>query len=78
MEKKTSRENNIELKSAILSCIGDGIIAKDPKGKIIYMNYIAEEINGWKEEESICKDIHSVFEIINANTNESLNFLSIM
>lgn len=72
MEKKTSRENNIELKSAILSCIGDGIIAMDPKGKIIYMNYIAEEITGWKEEESIGKDIHSVFEIINANTNESL------
>ena len=39
----------------------------DPKGKIIYMNYIAEEITGWKEEESIGKDIHSVFEIINAN-----------
>ena len=26
MEKKTSRENNIELKSAILSCIGDGLL----------------------------------------------------
>ncbi|MGI6084220.1 MAG: PAS domain S-box protein [Acetivibrionales bacterium] len=72
MKKETSEAKHHELESAILSCIGDGIIAMDVKGKVVYINNISEEITGYTKDEAIGKDIDSVLNIFNANTKEPL------
>ncbi len=60
------------IKSA-LSCVGDGVIITDTEGKIIFINSIAEKLTGWNFDETLGKDFDSVFYLVNAETNQSLN-----
>jgi len=71
MERNTNA-NEHELREAILSGIGDGIIAVDLNKKIIYMNHIAEKITGWNTDEATGKNIDSVLAIFNADTKEPI------
>ena len=48
---------------AILSSIGDGIIATGPDGKIIVMNKVAEKLLGWKVEEAMGKLYNEVISL---------------
>jgi PAS domain S-box-containing protein len=61
MEDLEDAKNQLELEKAkdeaILSNIGDGLIAVDNQGKIIIMNKVAEEMLGWKLKELINKAI---------------------
>lgn len=43
---------------ALLSSIGDGVMATDTEGKVIFMNHAAELSLGWKSEELLGKNIH--------------------
>ncbi|MBZ0296332.1 MAG: PAS domain-containing protein [Anaerolineae bacterium] len=53
-----------------LTSIGDGVIATDPKGRIVFMNPVAAEMTGWKVEEALGKKIQDVFYIINEITHQ--------
>lgn len=72
MQIKILNGENLELASATLSCVGDGIISTDTAGKIIFMNTMAEEILGWKTEDAIGKHIDTVFEIYCERTRQKL------
>ncbi|AKL96896.1 sensory/regulatory protein RpfC [Clostridium aceticum] len=58
-----------------LACIGDGVIATDLKGTILYMNTSAVELTGWKLEEALGKPINQVLPIINMHTNEVMDLV---
>lgn len=55
-----------------LYSIGDGVITTDSKGRVQYMNPIAEELTGWKESEAQGKQIEEVFEIIHEYTRAAV------
>ncbi len=55
-----------------LSSIGDGVIATDTKGKISFMNAVAEALTGWTLNEAAQKPIEQVFQIINEKTGREL------
>ncbi|HZX21678.1 MAG TPA: PAS domain S-box protein [Clostridia bacterium] len=64
------KENKLLIKT--LSCMGDGVIVTDIKGNIFYMNTVAEELTGWKFDIARRKDFSDVFNIVDADTCESL------
>ncbi|MEW6735701.1 MAG: PAS domain S-box protein [Acidobacteriota bacterium] len=53
-----------------LSSIGDAVIATDNKGKVTFINPIAESLTGWKQEDAIGKSLIEVFKIVNEKTRE--------
>lgn len=56
--------------STTLASIGDAVIAIDLSGKITFMNYVAEELTGWKLMEVSKKSMKTVFNIINEQTRK--------
>lgn len=63
------REENLR---TTLQSIGDGVISTDKKGYIVNMNPIAEHLCGWKLSEARGIPLPEVFNIINADTRESV------
>jgi PAS domain S-box-containing protein len=53
-----------------LTGIGDAVIATDPKGRVIFLNRVAEEMTGKTRAGSIGKDIFEVFPLFNERTLE--------
>ncbi|HUW51206.1 MAG TPA: EAL domain-containing protein [Sulfuricella sp.] len=51
-----------------LLSIGDGVITTDKNGLIEYLNPIAEELSGWRNEEAQGQPVKVVFNVINENT----------
>jgi PAS domain S-box-containing protein/putative nucleotidyltransferase with HDIG domain len=47
--------------STILRSIGDGIIAADIRGRIEFMNPLAEQLTGWSQGEALEKPLEEVF-----------------
>lgn len=57
-------ENQEEYKTTLHS-IGDAVITTDLKGKIKYLNPVAEKLTGWNLSEAKNKNLREVFSIIN-------------
>jgi PAS domain S-box-containing protein len=55
-----------------LTGINDGVIATDVNGAIVFINGAAEQITGWKQAESVGKDVYSIF-----NMQEDFTYLPI-
>ncbi|HEY5603129.1 MAG TPA: PAS domain-containing protein, partial [Gammaproteobacteria bacterium] len=53
-----------------LHSIGDGVITTDTDGIIDYMNPVAENLTGWSTQTAIGKRLQSVFQVVNANSNQ--------
>lgn len=47
-----------------LTSIGDGVIATDVTGRVIFINRTAEELSGWFREEAIGRPLPEVFRIV--------------
>ncbi|NLN06877.1 MAG: response regulator [Firmicutes bacterium] len=58
--------------TAIINCMGDGVIATDVSGIINYMNSSAEQITGWQQQEALGRELTAVFSLFHAETNEPL------
>lgn len=56
-----------------LNSIGDGVISTDKKGCVTHMNPVAEMMTGYSVEEALGKELKSVFNIINAETRNSVD-----
>ncbi len=72
IEKEDELQKKNQLLSATLESIGDGVITTDIKGKITALNYIAENLTGWKEKNAIGKSVEDVFNIVSANKRKIL------
>jgi len=51
-----------------LASIGDGVIATDAEGKVIFMNTVASELTGWHVADARGLSLHAVFQIVNEET----------
>ncbi len=71
MDKKL-KENERWL-SITLKSIGDGVIATDKKGKIRFLNPVAEKLTGWKQIDALDNDLSDVFKIIHEKTGAILD-----
>lgn len=48
--------------------IGDAVIACDPKGNVVFMNRVAEQVTGWREADAKDHPLEEVFQIVNEST----------
>ncbi len=53
---------------ATLSCIGDGVITTDNKGKVTFLNPVAQNLTGWTQEDASGRELEEVFNIVNETT----------
>ncbi|MCC2668402.1 MAG: tmoS, partial [Armatimonadetes bacterium] len=53
-----------------LSSIGDGVIATDQQGQILFLNPVAEMLTGWSREEALGRQMGEVFHIVSEETRE--------
>ena len=51
-----------------LRSIGDAVIACNTEGNVVFMNLIAEQLTGWKEDEARGQTLSAVFPIFNEET----------
>lgn len=65
--------NQSKLFSNILGSLGDGVIATEMTGTIIYLNQAAERITGWEANKAINRNINEVMKI---NTDEEDDLIS--
>ncbi|TAK03081.1 MAG: PAS domain S-box protein [Candidatus Manganitrophaceae bacterium] len=47
-----------------LGSIGDGVIATDVTGRVLFINRTAEELSGWFQEEAVGRPLSEVFHIV--------------
>lgn len=64
------RENEQWL-AAVINSIGDGVIASDNSGKVVFVNPVAEVLTGWKRDEAKGKDLSEVFCVVDEPTAAS-------
>ncbi|MEX0982934.1 MAG: ATP-binding protein [Bacteroidales bacterium] len=55
-----------------LNSIGDAVISTDKKGRVEYLNPVAEQITGWTLREARGKRLDKVFRIINEETRNTV------
>jgi PAS domain S-box-containing protein len=57
--------------SITLKSINEAVIATDKKGKVNFMNPVAESITGWKEKDVVGNKLRDVFVLIDEKTGKS-------
>jgi PAS domain S-box-containing protein len=53
-----------------LNSIGDGVIATDADGRVIFLNPVAEQLTGWTQAEAVNRPVDEIFHIINQETRQ--------
>lgn len=53
-----------------LDAIGDAVLVVDPRGKLIYLNRVAETMTGWSSEKAVGRPVEQVFFIFDGDTRE--------
>ena len=66
-EKLASEQERL---AVTLRSIGDGVIATDTEGRIVFLNKVAEKLTGWTSEEAQGLASTEVFNIINEKTGQ--------
>ncbi len=57
---------------ALLKSISDGVIASDLQDLITFMNPVAENLTGWKQEEACGRNSSEIFNIANGETHNPI------
>ncbi len=68
-------KENEKWMTAVLKGIGDAVIATDKEGYVKFVNPVAENLTGWKEEEIRNKLLKDVLDIIDEETGEKIEKL---
>lgn len=67
MERKLKQSE--QWLATILKSIGDGVITSDAIGTITFMNPVAEELTGWKQQDAFGKEATEIFKITHGDTH---------
>jgi diguanylate cyclase (GGDEF)-like protein/PAS domain S-box-containing protein len=51
-----------------LDAIGDGVLAVDPQGKVIYLNAVAKAMTGWADGKALGRLVNDVFFVVDGAT----------
>ncbi|NLP18894.1 MAG: PAS domain-containing protein [Firmicutes bacterium] len=65
------KSDQVPFLMATLSCIGDGIIVTDPRGKVLYINASAEILTGWGGKEALNRPFAEIFPLVNYYSGEA-------
>lgn len=57
-----------------LESIGDGVITTDAKGRVVYLNSVAEQYTGWRSREAENLDLSEVFRTIDERTGQARDY----
>ncbi len=74
MERKL--KENQQWLEAVLYSISDGVVATDKKGRVCFMNPVAESLTGYKQAEVKSRPIGSVLRIIDEERREEIKDLT--
>ena len=55
-----------------LRSIGDAVIATDARGKVVFLNPVAERLTGWTSENAHARDCGEVFRVVKEKTHEAV------
>lgn len=61
-----------QLWRTILSSIGDGVIATDVAGQIMFLNAVAEELTGWSATDAEGRSLQEVFHLQDETTHQDI------
>lgn len=75
VEQYKVRENREKL-YATLTSVGDGVIAVDKNRNVTFINPVAEELTGWRNEEAMGHNLETIFKVIYGNTRERVKIPS--
>jgi PAS domain S-box-containing protein len=53
-----------------LASIGDAVIATDRDGRVTFLNQVAAELTGWRQDEAMGEPLTAVFHIVNEHTRQ--------
>lgn len=53
-----------------LNSIGDAVVSTDVRGRVTYLNAVAERMTGWSRDEAVDRPLEEVLRIIDATTRE--------
>jgi diguanylate cyclase (GGDEF)-like protein/PAS domain S-box-containing protein len=56
-----------------LNSIGDAVISTDFKGRITFLNVVAERLTGWARDEAIGRNFEEVFQLIDSVTRKRVS-----
>ena len=59
-----------ELLHATITSIGDGVIATDARGRVTFLNPVAQRLTGWTQDEAHGQPLETVFRIVNEATRQ--------
>lgn len=62
--------NQREWLRVTLTSIGDGVIATDTQGQVIFLNPVAQALTGWRPEDAVGQPMETIFNIVNEQTRE--------
>ena len=57
-----------DLVQTTISSIGDGVIATDTAGKVVFLNWVAQSLTGWTQEQAASKPLEEIFNISDEET----------
>ena len=69
LTEETLREER-ERMAITLSSIVEGVFTTDTRGRLTYMNRMAEEMSGWKQQQAIGRSIEEVVRFLHAGVND--------
>ena len=58
--------------SALLTSIGDAVIATDDRGHVLFINPVAQSLCGWSSAEGVGRPLDEVFRILNEQTRDAV------
>ena len=64
LSEAQARESRESLRVTLAS-IGDGVLTTDKRGRVTFLNAVAESLTGWKRDEAIGQPLDAVFRIVN-------------
>ncbi|MGV8981049.1 PAS domain S-box protein [Clostridium sp.] len=73
MLKNMTLDNKNSFLATTLSSIGDGVVATDVKGNVVFFNTTAEEIIGCSVSEITNSNFHELFVLIDATTKQKIH-----